>query len=144
MDLQDVRKFVRKGDDATQLLESLGYSYESYQNAPPKWIKVKADPLQPVYDAVGKLMEDIQAPLIAKIKELTEAADIQAGERFVVGDLRYAPAGHTFRRRRDLWEGRYFIARCVEKHSVHGHIVRFGTGTDNTGFWLPVKAVTKA
>lgn len=144
MDLQDVRKFVRKGDDASKLLESLGYSYESYQSAPPKWIKVKEDPLAPIVASVEKLLGDLQAPLLAKIKEMkAESQVLKVGDCFSVGDIRYVPASHKFRLNEVLWRGRKFVARSVENHLTYGQIVRFGFNSENTGYWLPVKAVDK-
>lgn len=43
--LQDVRKFIQKGDRAVQLLESLGYTYVSDNKSEPRWVApVEQDP----------------------------------------------------------------------------------------------------
>lgn len=145
MDLQDVRKFVRKGDDAVKLLESLGYRYESnVGNAPPRWVKPEG-PLDPIYQAVEKLMGDLQAPLIKQLEEMTKEADkaLKVGDDFEVAHVGLIPALHAFKHNHSLWRGQMFTARAIEDHPQQGLIVRFGRGVNNHGHWLPVKAVNK-
>lgn len=53
--LQDVRKFIQKGDRAVQLLESLGYTYMSDNKSEPRWIApVAVDPKE----ALAKFLRD--------------------------------------------------------------------------------------
>lgn len=156
MDLQDVRKFVRKGDDATKLLEEMGYRYESnVGNAPPRWVK-PAGPLDPVYEVVGKLMADVQAPLLAQLEKLKAELEggLKAGDCFTLNSEWIHKYGRGNTILRCYGRNAVFKARVVEQSdspAVHsGVIVRFGRPTargkvygSNSGHWLPVEAVIR-
>ncbi len=94
MDNQKVRSYLRKGELAAALLETLGYCYEEKSHAVPKWVEPnKKDPIKALSE---KFEAQLLKPMIDQLKGLAKAqvasvCPVNIGTRFTITKL---PATH--------------------------------------------------
>ncbi|PMX14143.1 MULTISPECIES: hypothetical protein [unclassified Pseudomonas] len=94
MDNQKVRSYLRKGELAAALLETLGYSYEENSHAGAKWAEpAKQDPIKALSE---KFETEVLKPMIDQLKGLAKAqtasvCPVNIGTRFTITKL---PAAH--------------------------------------------------
>lgn len=153
--LQDVRKFIKKGDRAVQLLESLGYTYMSDGKSEPRWIEpTQVDPKE----ALAKFLRD-QADALSPQAKFTTSFNAQslfrtsgeppipAGRRFTV-EPRRIPKWHRLASfNENHFRGmRFEVVRCFQPATEHfpiGWAVEFRMRTKPYEFesvWLPLSA----
>lgn len=53
----EVRKFLKKGEDAIEILEGLGYSYSQPANSQPKWV-APVNPVEDIAEAIKKIIAE--------------------------------------------------------------------------------------
>lgn len=135
---QEIRAHLRKGELATELLEKLGYIWKPNVNLGPSvWQEPEKNSL------LCKLEELIAAEVEKQKPSPVPDPILAAGERFVIDTL---PPGHKLRYMLPAGlQTRVFKARAVGPGNgpYRGLVVRFGTGLDNTGYWLPLTHVTR-
>lgn len=57
MNGSDVRKFIKQGEQATELLEKMGYQYSAKPGEHPHWIAPE-NPLDPIIEGLKKLVAE--------------------------------------------------------------------------------------
>lgn len=94
--LQDVRKFIQKGDRAVQLLESLGYTYMSGNKSEPRWIAPVAMDPKEVLAKFLREQADMLNPPPSEANSFAgmELPPIPVGRRFTINHSRI-PSWHT-------------------------------------------------
>lgn len=92
MDNQKVRSYLRKGELAAALLETLGYSYEEKSYAVPKWVEpTKKDPLKELADKATAEVQRFAERMQALAKPTVSVCPVNIGTRFTITQL---PAAH--------------------------------------------------
>lgn len=153
--LQDVRKFIQKGDRAVQLLESLGYTYLIDNKSEPRWVEpAQVDPKE----ALAKFLRD-QADALSPQTKFTWSVSAQslfrtsgeppipAGRRFTV-EPRRIPTWHRLSKYSDVhFRGmRFEVIRCFQPKTDTfpiGWAVEFRMSTspfESENVWLPLSA----
>ena len=94
MDNRKVRSYLRKGELAVALLDTLGYQFDEKSYAMPKWVAPeKQDPIKALTE---KFEAELLKPMIEKLKGLAKApvnsvCPVNIGTRFTITKL---PAAH--------------------------------------------------
>lgn len=69
MNGSDVRKFIKRGEQAAEVLEKLGYSYIEKAGHHPHW-EAPVNPMDPILEALNKMIaEKVDADIKARIKD---------------------------------------------------------------------------
>lgn len=134
----DIRKHLRKGEQAVAILESLGYTYRG-TSVRPEWVAPKEKP------------EDaILAPIIKALAELKDLKESQVDETIRKGDrfiITVCPPNLTaIRNCWPDWKSRVFTASEVNDHSrdEDRKVIRFGhNAVATSGLWIDVTLCQK-
>lgn len=68
MNSSDVRKFIKKGEQAVDVLESLGYRYVANGKEHPHWL-APVNPIDPLIEGLKKLVDERVAAESSKVRE---------------------------------------------------------------------------
>lgn len=141
MDNKKVRSYLRKGELASAMLESLGYRYEEKSYAVPKWVAPAKSELELFKEQLTALMTPPEK----------RTSPVRNGATFTVTSL---PAGHflqayMYRRYVFAVNSSEWIAEGSEKskklNGFSGWVVHFEmrAGFDSTPrtLWLPLSCI---
>jgi hypothetical protein len=69
MNGSDVRKFIKQGELATDVLKKLGYEFVDNQHEHPYW-KAPLNPMDPILEALNKMIaEKVDADIKSRVKD---------------------------------------------------------------------------
>jgi hypothetical protein len=69
MNGSEVRKFIKQGEQATEVLNKLGYTYSDKQGEHPHWV-APLNPMDPILEALNKMItEKVDADIKARLKD---------------------------------------------------------------------------
>ncbi|WGH28286.1 hypothetical protein 10P302A_gene0026 [Pseudomonas phage 10P302A] len=68
MNGSDVRKFIKQGEQATEVLEKLGYTYSAKAGEHPHWV-APVDVLDPIKEALLKIVAEATETQVKEFKE---------------------------------------------------------------------------
>jgi hypothetical protein len=72
MNGSEVRKFIKQGEQATEVLNKLGYTYSTKQGEHPHWV-APLNPMDPILEALNKMItEKVDADIKARLKDAPE------------------------------------------------------------------------
>lgn len=134
MNNSQVRAHLRKGEQAVNTLEALGYTYDGV-----RWVAPPAKPEDALLAPIIKALADAAA-----IKETQRDETIRSGDRFIITTL--PPALVAVHTAWPDWRNRVFKAGCVNDHSREQgrKVIRFGhNAVASAGLWIDVKFCQK-
>lgn len=145
----EVRKFLKKGEDAIEALNALGYVYEEPLKGAPKWVAPK-DPVDEIAEAIKKLIIE-RTPKTSRVpapveKEMPRHLTNLVGRKFSVTVSRIPEFSKLSRFGDWHFRQRTFEAmevRHTKNESYEGYAVLFSFNTHpNTPevVWLPLSA----
>ena len=122
MNHSDIRKYLKQGEQAVDVLKSLGYTYVANGKEHPHWV-APVNPLDPILEGIKKLAADYSAE---KIKEETSKAFL-LGE--ASGKREVELKGPNWDNVKDL-VGQVF---CVSVSKIPGHskLITYGANHFN-------------
>lgn len=152
MNSSEVRKFIKQGEQATEVLEKLGYTYSTKEGEHPHWV-APFNPLDSLRDSLEALIQEgIKAGVKKAIAEDPRGpnwhlVDGLAGKNFAVRPENI-PVGHQLRGygHEGHFRGRFFNATKIEYRrdpSYTGYAVYFNFALRPyrpENVWIPLSA----
>uniref|UniRef100_A0AAU6W3D7 Uncharacterized protein n=1 Tax=Pseudomonas phage Lepni01 TaxID=3138536 RepID=A0AAU6W3D7_9VIRU len=153
MNGSDVRKFIKQGEQATEVLEKLGYTYSAKAGEHPHWI-APVNPMDPILEALNKMIaEKVDADIKARIKDDPRGPNWHLVQPFEGKDFKVKPEAIPLNSQlRPFAFGPHFAGKLFRAIEI-----RYHRSTEYTGYavlfhfnvrpyrpevvWLPLSAV---
>lgn len=149
MNSSEVRKFIKKGELAVEVLESLGYTFSTPDNSHPVWVK-PVEVLDPILESIKKLIESqVESRVIHENGAYGPRWDSVKGLKGRPFKINHSkiPDGHKLERYgvTHFWN-KLFVAqeiRYENSETFKGYVVLFKFNTKpftTEAVWLPLSA----
>lgn len=153
MNGSEVRKFIKQGEQATEVLTKLGYEYSTKEGEHPHWV-APLNPMDPILEALNKMIsEKVDADIKARIKDDPRGPNwhlvAPMVEKYFSVRPENIPVNHQLRNydHRVHFTGKLFKPEEIRYHrskEYTGYVVLFNFRTkayQSEVVWLPLSAV---